>query len=248
MSKEIKALIIDDEKSSHEVLTVLLGEISSHILIKGNAYSVKQGYQLIKEIQPDVVFLDVQMNDGTAFDLLDMLDEMLFKVIFTTAHDHFAIDALRMSAIDFLLKPLKMNELKNAIDRLNKVTTYARQQRDPLAEPSGSNLHSPRIAVNSLQKICYIPVRDIIFCKANGPYTEIHLREGTYLMASKTLSHFDDILIDFNFYRVHRSYLINMNEVLELHKVTNSVLMSNGIKIRISYNAKEFFLKKMLGL
>ena len=234
----INALIVDDELKSHNIIQSTIDLLEEKIVIVGNSFGVDEGYQSIKKLRPDVVFLDVEMDDGTGFDLLELFDEINFKVIFVTAYEKYAINALRASALDFLLKPIKTIDLKNALNRLKITPTDEKKQLDQLLTNIKSTTGLKKIVINSSTKVQFIDVDRIIYCRACGSYTDIHLQNRQIISDSKSLTHYEGILSESSFFRVHRSFLINLRHVRELIKSSDTILMTDGIEIKLAHSAK----------
>ncbi len=245
----IKTLIIEDEAKSRQMLAAMLERNCPEITIAGLAKDVKEGVALIKELQPDLVFLDISMPDGSGFDLLEQVSGHKFELIFATASDQHAIRAIKYSACDYLLKPIDMDELKLAVNKvLNKKKSV----------PSMENLqfliqHLKR-ADENFQKITLptgnayeiVNIKDIIRCEADGSYTNFYLADKRKLMISFGLKHYEELLPESDFIRVHHHHLINMNHVLRFLKEDGGyAIMSDGSKIEISRRKKEAFMDKL---
>ncbi len=245
----IKTLIIEDEAKSRQMLAAMLERNCPEITIAGLAKDVKEGVALIKELQPDLVFLDISMPDGSGFDLLEQVSGHKFELIFATASDQHAIRAIKYSACDYLLKPIDMDELKSAVNKvLNKKKSV----------PSMENLqfliqHLKR-ADENFQKITLptgnayeiVNIKDIIRCEADGSYTNFYLADKRKLMISFGLKHYEELLPESDFIRVHHHHLINMNHVLRFLKEDGGyAIMSDGSKIEISRRKKEAFMDKL---
>ncbi|MEI6021368.1 MAG: LytTR family DNA-binding domain-containing protein [Bacteroidota bacterium] len=245
----IKTLIIEDEAKSRQMLAAMLERNCPEITIAGLAKDVKEGVAMIKELQPDLVFLDISMPDGSGFDLLEQVSGHKFELIFATASDQHAIRAIKYSACDYLLKPIDMDELKLAVNKvLNKKKSV----------PSMENLqfliqHLKR-ADENFQKITLptgnayeiVNIKDIIRCEADGSYTNFYLADKRKLMISFGLKHYEELLPESDFIRVHHHHLINMNHVLRFLKEDGGyAIMSDGSKIEISRRKKEAFMDKL---
>jgi len=212
----ITAVIIDDEKKCVSLLKHLIENHCSDINVVGEAESAAQGLQVIQQHKPDLVFLDIEMPDKTGFELLKSLPEINFDLIFTTAYNHYAIKAIRFSALDYLLKPVDLDELKNALARVYKKHQKTGQQQS--VEVLMSNIKSKqpnfsRISLSTQDGLVILHVDEIIYCEASGTYTIFYLKNREKIIVSKTLKEYEELLKDHSFFRVHNSFLINLNEV-----------------------------------
>jgi two-component system LytT family response regulator len=235
----MKAVIIDDIPEARTVLKFDLENYCDKIDVIGEADGVVSGAKLINELQPDLVFLDIQMQDGSGFDLLEILQNKTFKLIFTTASDEYAIKAFKFSAVDYLLKPIDPDELITAVARAN--------EQDKATDRIGllqENLNKPkRIALNTLEKIHIVDIFDIIRCESNINYTMFYFIDGTKLLVTKTLKEFDALLADHQFIRVHQSHLVNAKYIKEFNKSNADILMKDGAKVPVSTRKKQVLME-----
>lgn len=230
----IKAVIIDDIPEAISVLTADLNTYCKNIEVIGSANGVVSGAKTIKELNPDLVFLDIQMPDGTGFDLLEILGDTNFKLIFTTASDEFAIKAFKFSAIDYLLKPIDPDDLMGAVNKIE-------QQQAPTSrlELLKENLNQPKkIALNTVDKIHIVDIEEVIRLESNVNYTLFFFKDGTRLLVTKTLKEFDKMLSEHNFIRVHQSHLVNSNTIKEFVKQNGEIILTDGTKIPVSTRKK----------
>lgn len=245
----IKALIIEDEQKSREMLAMLVEKNCPQLEIVGLGKNVKEGIDLINSAKPDLVFLDISMPDGTGFDLLEAVQGKKFELIFTTATDKHALKAIKYSACDYLLKPIDIEELKLAVEKVL-------QKKN--AGPSMDNLQfliqQLKKADDNYQKITLptgnayeiINIKDIIRCEADASYTHFHLVGGKKLMVSASLKHYEDLLPENEFIRVHHQHLINMNHVTRYLKQDGGyAVMSDGTQIEISRRKKDAFMERL---
>ncbi len=240
----IKAVIIDDIPEAITVLSADIATYCSNIEIIGSANGVVSGAKLIKELNPELVFLDIQMPDGSGFDLLEILGETNFKLIFTTASDEFAIKAFKFSAIDYLLKPIDPDDLIAAVQKIeNQVTPTARLDllKDNLEKPK-------KIALNTVDKIHIVDIEDIIRLESNINYTKFYFKNGTKLLVTKTLKEFDKLLAEHNFIRVHQSHLIGTNQIKAFLKQSGEVLLKDDTKIPVSTRKKTVLMEMISNL
>lgn len=244
----IKTVIIEDEQKSMEVLAALIRRNCPDLEIVATASNVSQGVEIIRQFQPALVFLDVSMPDGSGFDLLERVDQK-FELIFATASDQYAIKAIKFSACDYLLKPIDAEELVAAVDKV-------KQKQNQL--PSMDNLRflvdQLKRADDNFQKITLptgnayeiVNIRDIIRCEADGSYTVFYLSDKRKLLISAGLKHYEELLPERDFIRVHHHHLINMNHVLRFLKEDGGyAIMSDGSKIEISRRKKEAFMERL---
>lgn len=243
----IKAVIIDDEQHCIDRLCNLLPEIKNPVIqLSGTAQTVDEGISLISKHHPQLVFLDVQIADKTGFDLLKAIPDAQFQVIFTTAHDRYALQAFRFCAIDYLLKPVDADELQAALLKVNasKNNSVISEQISELLKGVGTK---PRkIGVPTLNGIVFVPVSEIIRCHADGNYTELHLAGKKQMVVSKTLKEFENLLADYSFFRVHHSDLVNLDYVKSYNKGKGGYLMlDDNSSVEVSSRRKEELLKKL---
>ncbi|MCB0524939.1 MAG: response regulator transcription factor [Lewinellaceae bacterium] len=211
----LKALLVDDEEKAREILQFHLQNFIPEITAVEMASSVPEALQAIKSFKPDLLFLDIVMPQQDGFDLLDALDEWDFDIIFTTAHDQFAIKAIRFSALDYLLKPIDPDELKAAVDRhlLNRKEESKKQE---LYRNFVDNLRAPletefKLAIPTADGTYFFKTPDIIRCQADSNYTVFHLSGKRKFVSSKTLGEYEAILQTQGFLRVHKSHLVNLS-------------------------------------
>lgn len=235
----IRAVIIDDIPEAISVLKADLENYCVNIEVVGSAEGVVTGAKLIKEIKPDLVFLDIQMKDGSGFDLLEILGDVNFKLIFTTASDEYAVKAFKFAAVDYLLKPIDPDELMDAVSRVEGQDKPA-QRIDLLKE---NFVKAKRIALNTLQKIHIVNVEEILRCESNINYTMFYFTDGTKLLVTKTLKEFDNLLSGHNFIRVHQSHLINTSFIKEFLKSDGVIVMKDGTKVPVSTRKKEVLME-----
>lgn len=248
MKDNLSCIIVDDEAVSRETLENYVDKYCDGVSVKALCENIKEGLDAIKKHQPDIVFLDIEMPYGDGFDLLDQVDEINFEVVFITAFSNYAIRALNRSATYYILKPVDIDELVNAVEKIK-----LRRK-----ENSGESIHSKillenlRAANGQLQRIILpqltgfnvVPVNTIVYVAADDNYSIVYLNDGKKHIVSKTLKFFDEILSELGFLRIHKSHLINSNEIVEYKKgKTAQVKLSNGIWLDISMQRKKEFLE-----
>jgi len=230
----IKAVIIDDIQEAITVLTSDLQTYCKNIEVIGSANGVVSGAKIIKELKPDLVFLDIQMPDGTGFDLLEIIGEADFKLIFTTASDEFAIKAFKFSAIDYLLKPIDPDDLMKAVEKVE----HQHNPTSRLELLKGNLKNQKKIALNTVDKIHIVQIEDVIRLEYDINYTRFYFQDGSKLMVTKTLKEFDKMLSDHSFIRIHQSHLVNTNFIKEYTKQDGKLVLKNGDRISVSSRKK----------
>ena len=242
----IKSIIIDDETNNQELISNLLKSYVENIQVIAVANSVETAYQAIVEYQPDLIFLDIQMPDGTGFDLLKKFDKINFKIIFVTAHQEYAIEAFKYSALDYLLKPLSPTNLIAAVKKVEESLTSEelnvkfKTLLNNIAEPLKNK---KKIVLKTMERIYSVDLHDIIRFESDGGYTKVFLLDGKRIMVSKTMKEFDDLLIDAGFIRVHHSHLINMDHLFCFEKAEGHVVMKDDSIVPVSNRKKEQLLE-----
>lgn len=244
----INAMIVDDEHYASQALVTLLKKHCPDVAVVAVCNNAKEAVKLIRELQPQLVFLDIEMPYLNGFELLEMLGPVSFDCIFTTSYDQYAIKAIRFSALDYLLKPVDPEELKAAVGRVTGKRSPSLQQQMELLL---SRFQQPQPAVNrialpTLEGLQIIPVDTILYCTSSSNYTIFNLMENQKLIISRTLKEIEEMLEEYRFLRVHHSYLVNLNEVRKYNRGEGgSVLMSDGATVDVSRSRKEMLLKKL---
>lgn len=244
----LTAIIVDDEKHSRETLTKLIEEFCQETTVLTTANSVAEAIDKIKSNKPDVVFLDIELQSGIGFDILTQIDTINFEVIFTTAYEQYAIQAIKFSSLDYLLKPLGIEELKTAIEKAKKKKDQEvyKKQLETLIDNLQQQPKFNKICLSTADSVEFINIKDIIYCKANGAYTLFILKNNISLLVSKHLKEYENLLIEQQFMRIHNSFLINLKEVKKFVKSDGGyIMMNNDDIINISKSKKEKFLNAM---
>jgi two-component system LytT family response regulator len=239
----MRAIIVDDEIDARENLGNLLGKYCEDVEVVNTADSAVSGFEAITSAQPDLVFMDVQMPDGTGIELLEKIDNINFEVIFVTAYDEYAIKAIKFAALDYLLKPINPLDLKSAVekaqDRVEDRSTRDRLQ--VLLENQGNK--PKKIALRTSEGINYVEVDTIIRCEANDTYTTFHFTDRKPIMISGSLKEYERMLEGAEFFRVHQSHLVNMNHVAKYAKGSGgSLTMADGSIVGVARAKKTAFL------
>jgi two-component system, LytTR family, response regulator len=248
----LRAIIVEDEKKSRETLTGFLKLFCKNIEVVAEADDVYSGIKAIEAHAPDVVFLDIQMPDGNGFMLLESLKEINFEVIFTTAYDQFAIKAIKFSALDYLLKPIYPDELKEAVKKAEERIsgTHSRAGIQTLLENIKSPaLDSPKIALSTFDKIHIVNVSDIVRCESDNYYTVFHFAGEKKLIVSKTLKEIEELLSGYHFIRPHKSHLVNLLYIKNFIKPDGgSITMIDGTNVPVSRRKRESIIEMLSNL
>ena len=243
----LRTVIVDDEGHVRGTLGKFLARFCPECSVEGEAGSAKEAYEVIQKVQPDLVLLDIQLGDATGFDLLQQFDDPSFKVIFITAHDQFALQAFKVSALDFLLKPVSPVELANAVKKARQAVQHELRIK---LEALETNLRQgvatgKRLVIKTLENIHVVNTNSIVCCESDGPYTTILTDEGERIVCSRTIKEYDELLSDFGFYRVHRSYLINLSYIKRFEKQDGgSVILAGDVRIPVASRKRD----ELLGL
>jgi two-component system LytT family response regulator len=242
-------IIVDDEKPQQEILTAMLAKSFPAYRLDAICNSVDEGIKKIKALKPELVFLDVQMPPKTGFDLLGSMEQINFEVIFTTSFEHFAIKAFKFSAIDYLLKPFSEEDLAIALKKFeakNAVQNSLKNVQNLLQNINMNTSDKARIALPTMSGFVFAQVHDIIRCESDNNYTTFYFEDKTHLMVSKTLKDCEELLSEYNFFRVHASHLINMRFIKEYIKGDGGqVKMIDGSYVDVSRRKKEEFLQQL---
>jgi len=241
----IKAVLIDDDKITLEIFERMLNDIYQGIEVIGKARSAKEGAALIKRKKPDLVFLDIEMPGGNGFSMLEEFDDIDFEVVFVTSHDEYAIKAIKFSALDYIVKPVKKDELNSTIKRFlknkNKDSAYLRHE--VLKDSLNNELPLSHIVLPSAKEYKIVRSDDLYRCESDSYYTNVFLKNGEKVIVSKTLKEFEQMLTDDGFVRVHNSHLVNINYVNSFNRNDGGfVMMKDGTKIPVSRRKRENLL------
>ncbi|MUH36848.1 DNA-binding response regulator [Zobellia amurskyensis] len=238
---KLNAILVEDEANSREILRNYLGKYCIDVNLVGEAASIQEGLELIQKHELDLVFLDVEMPFGNAFDLLDQLPDRTFETVFVTAYNQYAMDALNSHAAYYLMKPINIDELIKAVEYVQEIKQKEIELTDTVLQPKLKSVEG-KITLPQQDGFQVLNVADILYCKADDNYTEIYL-ENKKILVSKTLKYFEDALSGFSFARIHKSYLVNVNEVVKYRKGKGgSVVVSNGKELLVSASKKKEFL------
>lgn len=244
----IKAIIVDDEPNCCEILATLLERYCPQVKVADICYSGETALTSIIEINPDIVFLDIEMPQMNGFELLEKLQTVNFKLIFTTSYDQYAIKAIRFSALDYLLKPIDREELQNAVKKaLQSLDQPMAQQFEVLMQKINKTGNGgQKIALPTMEGLQLIAIDNIISCESERNYTIIYLKQKQKMVISRPLKEMEELLEDHSFLRVHHSYLVNLKEISKYIRGEGGYLiMSDGSHVDISRSKKELLVSKL---
>lgn len=244
-----KALIVEDEVRSRDFLRNLVEEFCPQLTVQDTASNVEEAVTRINAGSPDIVFMDIEMQTGTGFDVLQQVRQRNFHVIFTTAYDHYAVKAIRFSAVDYLLKPINLEELQEAVAKaIEAIQEKAENKKIELLirniqRPAGEDFS---ISLSTSEGIEFVQLSNILRLEANGPYTTFFMKDNTKIMVSKNLKEYELLLTDHGFFRVHNSHMINLKQVRKMVKTDGGyAVMNDDSMIAISPKKKEEFVQLM---
>ncbi len=238
---KLNAILIEDESNSREILRNYLAKYCANVNLVGEAATIKEGLALINKEKLDLIFLDVEMPFGNAFDLLEQVPNRTFETVFVTAYNQYAMDALNNQAAYYLMKPINIDELIKAVDYVTEIRKKENALEDQVLKPKLNKVDG-KITLPQQDGFQVLNVSEILYCKADDNYTEIYL-ENKKLLVSKTLKYFEAILASYSFARIHKSYLVNVNEITKYRKGKGgSVVVSNGKELLVSASKKKDLL------
>ncbi|UII23993.1 LytR/AlgR family response regulator transcription factor [Fulvivirga ligni] len=243
----LKTIIVEDEPHGRETLKNLLTEYCEDVTIAALCGTVVEGIEAIDKEQPDLVFLDIELHTGNGFEVLEQVKKLNFEVVFTTAYEDYAIKAIKFSALDYLLKPIDISELKEAVEKTRerrKEMDYNKNLHNLVSNIKG--FEQKRISLSTMEGVEFIKTEDIIRLEANGSYTNFFLVGGRKLVVSKNLKEYENLLSDHDFYRTHYSTLINLRQVDRYLKQDGGcVVLKDGSQAPVSQKRKELFFEAM---
>ncbi|MFD1615696.1 LytR/AlgR family response regulator transcription factor [Gelatiniphilus marinus] len=247
----IKTIIIDDEQHCIDAVLKLTSNYPDVFNIVGTFDTVKKGFEATKKLQPELVFLDVKINNETGFDYLEQIGHIDFNIIFTTAFETYAVEAFRFSALDYLLKPIDKDDFHATVLKLKNVveTSYLKNKIDVLLHNLKVENALKRISIATPDGYVFVEVSDILYCNADVNYTHIFTKQGNKITTAKTLKVFEKLLLNNHFFRVHNSYLVNLFYVKKYTKGKGGyVTMKDNTTIDVSVRRKDEFIKKFIQL
>jgi len=243
----MKVIIVDDESRSRKSIANILSISPIETELVAEADNVKSGLETIKQHKPDVVLLDINMPDGTGFDLLKKLDHINFKVIFITAYEEFAIQAFEFSAVDYILKPvdpLKLTESLNKVHQLVEQENISLRLNALFANLETGSTENKKLVLKTAENIYLVNTSDIIRCESDGGYTRFYIVDGKKILVSRNMKDFEEMLNGFGFYRIHQSHLINLKYIDHYSKTEGgAVVMKDNSSLPLARRKKESFLK-----
>ncbi len=247
MKRKIKAIIIDDEERARRVLSSMLEEYcADEIEVVSQCENVPQGVLEINRKSPDVVFLDIEMPDYSGFELLDFFKNIDFEIIFVTAYNQYAIRAFEVSAVDYILKPVGIDQLENAVDKLQHKLLLTMSDRLDLLKTNLQSEKIKKIAVPVSNGLVLVKINEILHVDADGSYAKLYLIDGTNMLVSKKLKYFEDLLSNqSNFYRIHRSHLINIEFIEKYNRHESEITLENNSKLKVARDNKVEFEEKI---
>jgi two-component system LytT family response regulator len=244
--KKIRAVIIEDEPEAKYMLQALLERYCPEVQVIGDAANLKEGVKIIKKLLPELVFLDIEMPGEKGLKLFNYFDEINFEVVFTTAYDQYAINALKLSALDYLLKPIDLEELRATIAQFKKKQDKHLLYESMSLQLSNQTPKSPkRLVLPSKNSFVFVDINQIMYCLADGSYTTFACKDKKHLVA-KSIKEYSSLLEDFGFIRVHRSAIVNLAYVQELIRTRpHNVIMADGHSISIAQSRIQFVISKL---
>jgi two-component system LytT family response regulator len=242
----MKLLLIDNETNIRRGLRDLILNVSAGVPVIEEADGVESGLQKIKSFSPDIIFLDIEMDDGTGFDLLNRVTHPSFQLIFTTAHDQYAVQAFKFSAIDYLLKPVDPDELSKSLESAAshiRNNDLSNQLHVLMQQLTHKNDHERKIVLKDIDSTYFIRVNDILFCQAEGTYTKFHISNSDPILVSKNLKEYENLLEPLGFLRTHHSYLANPDKIKMYDKTDGgSLILEGDLRIPVSQRKRDFVL------
>lgn len=241
---ELNAVIIDDEKPSRETLSLIIKDYFPEITVLGEAESIKEAFSLINQSNPNVLFLDVELGVGTGLDLINMFESPAFEVIFITAFNQYAAKAFRTSAIDYLLKPVDLDELREAVNKVKEKLEYRELKNKPESDRPVLNNTNGFIKVYTEDGSEIISNSEILFIKSINYYSKIVLVNKREIISTRHLKEFEEELKKFGFFRIHNSFIINIRYIKGIsHRDGYNVTLIDDVKLKISRRRKDEFIK-----
>lgn len=242
-----RVIILEDEKHQQETLYRLLADNCPDLDVVATVSSVPEASRVLENIKPDLVFMDVMLPPQTSFDLLNSLKKINFDIIFTTSFEEFAVKAFRLSAVDYLIKPIVKDELQSAVEKFREkrmVTDTSIHIRTLLENVNATKGDHTNIALPTMTGYLFVRVKDIVRCESDNTYTTFYLIDKRKIIVSKTLKECEQMLTDFHFYRTHNSHLINMQYIAEYVKGEGGIVkMKDGSQVDVSRRRKEEFIQ-----
>jgi len=245
----LSAVIIDDEIDAIRSIETIISDYCPNVRVAGTAQSAAEGIKNIRDKNPDIVFLDVEMPHGDGFKMLEGIEEINFDVVFITAYNHYAVKAFKVNAVDYILKPIDIDEFINAVvkveERRNNNVPSGRNKYDKVLGALRSELKS-KLELPTMEGKEYIDVDEIIRIEADGSYSAFHIDNDKIILVSKTLKEFKSLVNSYNFFRPHNSHIINIDKVKKFSKSEGGkIVMTDNSEVPLSRNNRELFREKM---
>jgi two-component system LytT family response regulator len=238
----IRTLIIEDEKKNRLRLIKMIDESFPNIDIIGEAEGVMAGLDKINDLKPDLVLLDIKLVDGDAFELLEKVGDISFKIIFITAYEEYALKAIKFSALDYLLKPVLLENLRSAIAKAESQIMNDLKIQLSTLQLNLSEKKKKTIILKTVNKIYLVEIMEVIRCESDGNYTKIFTRDGQMYMVSNPMKEYEDILVEHGFFRIHKSHIVNLSFIQSLDK-EGYVKLKNGISLALARRKKNELLE-----
>ncbi|MDH5474353.1 MAG: LytTR family DNA-binding domain-containing protein [Cyclobacteriaceae bacterium] len=248
----INAIVIDDERKGRNLLANVISKYCPEVEVIGEAENIKKAYEVINNTHPDLVFLDIEMPNGNGFDLLKKFSDINFDIIFTTAYDHYAIKAIKYSALDYLLKPIDIDDLQVAVKKVvrkrNKPTNINESIEVLLSSLNGKKITN-KIGIPDHEGVSLVEIKDIIRCQSSSNYTIIYLSDGSKITSTRTLKEYDHLFNGMPFMRVHNSNLINLHHIKRFVKGDGGyVILSDDSEVEVSRRRKNELLEAIANI
>ncbi|MCF8247777.1 MAG: LytTR family DNA-binding domain-containing protein [Saprospiraceae bacterium] len=238
--------IVDDEAHARQFLKTMLAKFCPEVEIVGEADGVGTALQLIRQTRPDAVLLDISMEDGSGFDLLDFFPQLDFKVVFTTAHDEFALRAFHYAALDYLLKPIQPKDLIRALERVRETPILDYTEKIKVLLENARQHRPLTITLHTQEGLTLLKLEQIVYLSSDNAYTTFHLMQGEQLVVSRPIGDFEVLLPSDSFFRIHQSYLVNLTHVRKILKDEGGVVaMSNGSQLPLARRRKDEFIESV---
>ena len=248
----IKTVIIDDEKSARVIIRGLLESVPDKFLVVGEGSDVGSGVEAIRNNKPDLVLLDIEMPGGSGFDILEKTGMVDFKIVFITAHSGFAVRAFKFSAIDYIMKPIVSTELFRALDKVERALEVKEinLKLNALLSNLNPDNKKKKLVLKSSDSILSVDISDIYYCESDGgSYTRFYLNGNRVFLVSRPLKEYDDLLSEYNFFRVHKSYIVNLDKVIRYEKQDGGlVILENRAELPVSFRKREQFLERYMAM
>ena len=243
----MRAIIVEDEENVRAGFNKMLDKFFPDIQVVAEAGSVAEGKDVLSNNICDLLFLDINLPDGTGFDLVKNNKDQNFHIIFITAYDQYAVDAFKVSAADYLLKPISPDDLRSALDKIQSESEETRVTKRSVLLDNAETSYSQKekMILNDIDSLKIVEIQDILYCQADGSYTRFFFTDGNKIVVSSHLKEYDRLLDPYGFMRCHHSYLVNLDQVVSIHKSDSTVILSNEDSIPISFRKKPVIIQAL---